>query len=101
MENPYDAPVAPSPPATCDSSAANGEKPSRWKIGRQLAGWGLMALGVAGLLLPILPGWFFLAWGAIVLAPDVPFLSRLLDRIGQRVPQLRAAIDRARGESKK
>jgi hypothetical protein len=97
MENPYEAPGATSPPAGCDSKS----KPSRWKIGRQLAGWGLMALGVAGLLLPILPGWFFLAWGAIVLAPDVPFLSRLLDRIGQRVPQLRAAIDRARGKSKK
>lgn len=54
-------------------------------------------LGVAGLVLPVLPGWIFLAWGAVTLAPDVPFIGRLLDRIGQRVPALRAAIEKVRG----
>lgn len=73
-------------------------RPARSKLGRQLAGWGLLALGVAGLVLPVLPGWVFIAWGAVILAPDVPFLSRLLDRIARRVPRLRAAIDRVRGE---
>ncbi|HVA47444.1 MAG TPA: hypothetical protein VNH11_13830 [Pirellulales bacterium] len=69
----------------------------RWRLGRQFAGWGLMLLGVAGLQLPVLPGWLFLAWGAITLAPDVPFFARLLDRIAYRVPSLRAAIERVRG----
>ncbi len=68
----------------------------RWRVGRQFAGWGLMLLGVVGLLLPVLPGWLFLAWGAITLAPDVPFFARLLDRVAHRVPPLRAAIERVR-----
>lgn len=56
-----------------------------------------MALGVAGLVLPVLPGWIFIAWGAVTLAPDVPFFARLLDQVAQRVPPLRSAIERVRG----
>lgn len=56
-----------------------------------------MALGIAGLILPVLPGWIFLAWGALTLAPDVPFIGRLLDRLAARVPALRSAIEKARG----
>jgi hypothetical protein len=70
----------------------------RWKIARQLAGWGLLVLGLAGLILPILPGWVFIAWGVVTLAPDVPFFARLLDRVAHRVPPLRAAIERVRGQ---
>jgi hypothetical protein len=70
----------------------------RWKIVRQLAGWGLLMLGLVGLLLPILPGWVFIAWGVVTLSPDVPFFARLLDRIAHRVPPLRAAIERVRGQ---
>lgn len=69
----------------------------RWRLGRQFAGWGLVMLGVVGLALPILPGWVFLAWGAVILAPDVPFIARLLDRLAHRVPALRAAIEKVRG----
>ncbi len=77
-------------------SPPEAASPAGWKIVRQFCGWGLLALGVAGLLLPILPGWFFIAWGVVILAPDVPFLGRLLDRLAARVPALRSAIDRAR-----
>lgn len=83
-ENPYCSPR--------ESASPGGRK-----LVRQLCGWGLLALGVAGLLLPILPGWFFIAWGVLILAPDVPFLGRLLDGLSKRVPALRSAIDRARG----
>jgi uncharacterized membrane protein YbaN (DUF454 family) len=62
-----------------------------------LAGWGLLCVGVAGLVLPILPGWVFIAWGCVTLAPDVPFFARVLDRVAHRVPPLRAAIERVRG----
>ena len=88
-------------PYTSPGSEDNGglAPPRGWKIGRQLAGWGLLALGVAGLILPILPGWVFIAWGAITLAPDVPFFARLLERIAHKVPQLQPTIDRLTGKS--
>jgi hypothetical protein len=88
-ENPCEAPAE--APAEANSLLA-------WKIVRQLAGWGLLLIGLAGLILPILPGWFFIAWGVVTLAPDVPFFGRLLDRVAHRVPQLRAAIERVRGQ---
>jgi hypothetical protein len=69
----------------------------RSRLGRQFAGWGFMALGVTGLILPILPGWIFIALGAVTLAPDVPFFARLLDQVAKRVPPLRGAIERVRG----
>jgi hypothetical protein len=97
MENPYQAPCE-SPQAAGNRDASGHGNTTRWKLARQFAGWGLLALGVAGLILPILPGWFFLAWGAVILAPDVPLFSRLLDRVAHRVPQLRAAIEKARGK---
>lgn len=84
-ENPYGSPP-------------EAASPAGWKIVRQLCGWGLLALGVAGLLLPILPGWFFIAWGILILAPDVPFLRRWLDRLSERFPALRSAIERVRGQ---
>jgi uncharacterized membrane protein YbaN (DUF454 family) len=93
MEHPHENPCA--PPA--DQTLRKSSKLGRWKIGRQLAGWGLLAVGVAGLVLPVLPGWWFIAWGCVTLAPDVPFFARLLDAVAHRVPPLRAAIERVRG----
>jgi hypothetical protein len=89
-------------PEPCEKPADgdNGSllsKLRRSRLGRQFAGWGFMALGVTGLILPILPGWIFIALGAVTLAPDVPFFARLLDRVAERVPALRSAIERVRG----
>lgn len=95
-ENPYSPPQE---PIDHDSGKLGRWRPSRWKLGRQFAGWGLLAIGLAGLVLPILPGWIFIAWGCVTLAPDVPFFDRLLDRVARRVPQLRSAIARVRGAS--
>ncbi|HEX5443136.1 MAG TPA: hypothetical protein VFW87_04870 [Pirellulales bacterium] len=88
-QNPYEAP-------------RSNDRPARslgWKIGRQLAGWGLLALGVAGLALPILPGWVFIAWGAITLAPDIPFFAKVLNWIADKMPQLQPTIARLTGKS--
>jgi uncharacterized membrane protein YbaN (DUF454 family) len=72
-----------------------------WLIVRQTTGWGLIGLGIAGLLLPILPGWVLIGWGVITLAPDVPFFRRLLDRVERQVPQLKAVIQRMRAAERR
>lgn len=81
-------------PCRCSSH----DKPSKgWKLARQLAGWALLALGVIGLIMPIMPGWVFIVWGVLILAPDVPILGRLLDHLARRVPALRSTFERMRG----
>lgn len=67
-------------------------------LGRQLAGWRLLALGAIGVVTPVLPGGILFGWGAVILAPDVRIIGRLLDRLS--VAQLRSAIERARGDEK-
>lgn len=94
-ENPYHSPMA-------DLGAGDHQNTSPgWRIGRQLAGWGMLALGLAGLVLPVLPGWVFIGWGAVTLAPDIPFFARVLERIAHKVPQLQPTIDRLTGKSPK
>ncbi len=68
-----------------------------WLIARQAFGWTLLAIGIAGLVLPILPGWLFIAWGTITLAPDFPFIRRMLHRVERKFPQLKSAIHRLGG----
>jgi len=59
---------------------------------RHVAGWGFLFVGIAGLVLPILQGWLFIALGAILLAPDVPLFARLICWIEGRFPRLRRAV---------
>ncbi|HUY89047.1 MAG TPA: PGPGW domain-containing protein [Pirellulales bacterium] len=68
-----------------------------WLIARQAFGWNLVALGIAGLVLPILPGWLLIGWGAITLAPDFPFLRRLIHQVERKFPRLKAVIHKLRG----
>jgi len=49
------------------------------KILRLLTGIGLLLIGLAGLLLPILPGWLFIIPGLIILADYFPPIRRLVD----------------------
>ena len=41
-------------------------------------GVGLVLLGIAGLLLPIMPGWVFLIPGQVILGDYIPPVKRLL-----------------------
>jgi uncharacterized membrane protein YbaN (DUF454 family) len=66
------------------------------RVVRHVLGWGLLVLGIAGLALPVLQGWLFIALAALLLAPDVPVFARLLDWIEGRFPALRHPIQRAR-----
>ena len=63
---------------------------------RHILGWGLLILGIAGLVLPVLQGWLFIALAALILAPDVPIFARLVNWIENRFPALRHPIRRVR-----
>ena len=48
---------------------------------RILFGTSLLVLGIAGLGLPVLQGWFFILMGILVLAKDIPLFARLASRL--------------------
>jgi uncharacterized membrane protein YbaN (DUF454 family) len=53
-------------------------------------------LGIPGLVLPVLPGWLFLALGFLLLSIDLPFFDRLVQRIEKSVPRLKEPLERFR-----
>jgi uncharacterized membrane protein YbaN (DUF454 family) len=59
---------------------------------RHLFGWGFLAVGVAGLVLPILQGWLFIALGSLLLARDVPVFARFVCWTERHFPRLRRFI---------
>ncbi len=65
-------------------------------VARHALGWGFLLLGVAGLVLPVLQGWLFIAIGALLLSPDIPAFARLMSWLEARFPRLRSAIQAAR-----
>lgn len=65
------------------------------RVVRLVAGWLLLILGVAGLVLPFLQGILFLLLGLYVLAPEWPWARRQLARLRGRFPEAAGALDRA------
>jgi len=59
---------------------------------RQVAGWTLLVIGVAGLILPVLPGWPFLGAGALLLAPHVRLFRRFAAWFHARFPALHGRL---------
>jgi len=49
-------------------------------------------IGIAGLLLPILPGWLFLGIAALLLFPEAPLAKRILEKIETRFPSTRRLL---------
>ena len=49
------------------------------RVVRLAGGWVILGVGVAFVLLPIIPGLPVVVLGAFLLAPDVPLFARLLD----------------------
>jgi uncharacterized membrane protein YbaN (DUF454 family) len=49
------------------------------RILRLATGIGLVILGIAGLILPVMPGWIFLIPGLIILSDHFPPLKRVLE----------------------
>jgi uncharacterized membrane protein YbaN (DUF454 family) len=52
-------------------------------------GWLFVALGVVGLVMPVLQGWLLIGIGSMLLAPEVPFFARLVTRVERRSPRIR------------
>lgn len=57
------------------------------RVARIVGGTLLVIVGLAGFVLPVLPGWILLFVGLGLLAQDIPFARRLLDRVRHRMPQ--------------
>lgn len=59
------------------------------RVLRQVAGWTLIALGLIGTIIPVLPQIPFLALGAVLLAPYVRIFRRLSAWVHKRYPKFR------------
>jgi uncharacterized membrane protein YbaN (DUF454 family) len=79
--------------------AARGDAMIRWletppslreKL-KILSGFGLVLLGIAGLILPVMPGWVFLIPGLVILADHFVWARRLLDRAKVYLEKLKQA----------
>ncbi len=56
------------------------------RLARDVAGVVLVIVGIVLLVFPG-PGWLTIAIGLTLLAPDVPFARRLLERVRSRLPE--------------
>jgi len=63
-----------------------------WMILRQVAGYACLAAGVAGCILPIIPGIPLLFVGLGLLAVDSPWAARLRDRLKEHASQQLAKL---------
>ena len=54
-------------------------------------------LGLAGLVLPLLQGWLFLAIGALLLSMYSPTLRGFIHRHTTKYPRIHAFVERAEG----
>ncbi len=52
-------------------------------------GWGVLLclVGIAGIILPIMPGWIFLIPGLLILSEYVPPIKRLVDWLHSKMPK--------------
>lgn len=56
---------------------------------RLASGWVLIAVGIVGLVLPVLQGAAMIVAGLALLAPDLPWARRWLDWLRARMRRLR------------
>ncbi len=58
-------------------------------------GWAFVALGIVGLVLPVLQGLLFIAIGFAILAQESEWARRQLEKLRHRYPQLSEKFDTA------
>ncbi|MGA8183111.1 MAG: PGPGW domain-containing protein [Terriglobia bacterium] len=66
----------------------------RWLV--IISGWSFVALGVAGLFLPILQGVLFLLIGLTILSTEYVWAHKLLQKLRKRFPSLTSRFDTAK-----
>lgn len=57
-------------------------------------GYGFLAFGILGVILPVLHGTLFVVVGLAILSRHAPWARRLLERLKERHPKVRTVIDR-------
>lgn len=57
-----------------------------------VAGWLCIVVGIAGLVLPFIPGTVLLVTGVMLLAQSYSWARNLLDRIYRRFPSVRKIV---------
>jgi uncharacterized membrane protein YbaN (DUF454 family) len=65
-------------------------KVKRWAM--LATGWFFVALGVAGLFLPILQGILFILVGLLILSSEYVWAHRLLQRMKERFPGMSESV---------
>ena len=63
---------------------------------RMALGIGLVVLGVAGLILPVMPGWVFLIPGLLILGDYFPPIRRLVDWAKSRFVEANVQFQKSR-----
>lgn len=69
------------------------------RLRRKAFGWSMVLLGIAGLILPMLHGTFFLLVGLYVLKDDYAWAGRLILWIRRRFPRQADSMDRAQARA--
>jgi len=69
------------------------------RIRRKAFGWSMIVVGIAGLLLPILNGTFFLVVGLYVLKDDYAWAGRTIDWMRRKFPRQAASMDRGQAKA--
>ena len=65
----------------------------RWAV--LIVGWSLIAVGILGLFLPVLPGILFLVMGLLLLATEYAWARELIDKASAKYPKVGAVLNRA------
>lgn len=66
-------PMIPTDPST---EQTDGQQPTGWL--RKVTGWGLLVAGIAGCILPVIPGFPLVIAGLLILARDYVWAKRVL-----------------------
>ncbi len=66
------------------------------RLGITIAGFALLLAGLAGLALPILPGWILIIAGLAVLGTEYIWARRMLDEAKKRAKQAANKVRRRR-----